>query len=77
MNKHEVDLLRQEIELLMVERARLLKITGAAALLVSSIKADSLPTEAVISADVLSESLNNLTEETLKEALEIARAVAK
>lgn len=73
MNKQEVDLLRQEIELLMVERSRLLKIAGSAALLVSSIKAENLPSEAVISADVLSESLNNLPEDTLKEALELAR----
>ena len=34
MNKHEVELLSQEIEMLMNQRASLLKVVGAAAVLV-------------------------------------------
>ena len=70
MNKREVELLRQEIELLMQERVRLLRVTGMAAVLVSTTEANSLPAEAVNAAEVLSELLNALPEETLKDALE-------
>jgi len=70
MNKQEVELLSQEIEMLMQERARMLKVVGAAAVLVSNTEADSLPPEAVNAAEVLSELLNALPEETLKDALD-------
>jgi hypothetical protein len=70
MNKQEVELLSQEIELLMHERVSLLRITGMAAVLVSNTEADSLPPGAVNAAEVLSELLNALPEETLKDALE-------
>ncbi len=70
MNKREVALLSQEIELLMQERMRLLKVTGMAAVLISNTEADSLPPAAVNAAEVLSELLNALPEETLKDALE-------
>ena len=36
MNKREIELLSQEIEMLMSERARLLKVVGAAAVLVAN-----------------------------------------
>ena len=70
MNKLEVELLSQEIELLMQERVRLLRVTGMAAVLVSNTEAASLPPEAVNAAEVLSELLNALPEETLNDALE-------
>ncbi len=70
MNKQEVELLSQEIELLMHECVSLLRITGMAAVLVSNTEADSLPPGAVNAAEVLSELLNALPEETLKDALE-------
>lgn len=69
MNKQEVELLSQEIELLMQERASLLRVTGMAAVLVSNTEANSLPPAVVNAAEVLSELLNALAEETLKDAL--------
>ena len=74
MNKQEVELLSQEIELLMQERVRLLRVTGMAAVLVSNTEANSLPPEVVNAAEVLSELLNALPEETLKDALESVEA---
>lgn len=74
MNKQEVELLRQEIEMLMNERARLLKVVGAAAVLVANADASKLQPNAVEAAEMLSETLNALPEETLKDALESVRA---
>jgi ATP-dependent protease HslVU (ClpYQ) peptidase subunit len=74
MNKDEVELLRQEIEMLMSERTHLLKVVGAAAVLVSNTDVSSLPSGAVEAAEMLSETLNELHEETLKDALESIHA---
>ena len=69
MNKQEVELLSKEIEMLMAERVRLLKVVGAAAVLVANSDAGALPSGAVDAAEMLSEMLNALPEETLKDAL--------
>lgn len=74
MNKQEVEMLRREIEILMNERTRLLKVVGAAAVLVANTEAGDLPKGAVNAAEVLSEMLNGLPEETLKDALESVKA---
>lgn len=74
MNKQETELLRCEIELLMIERARLLKVVGAAAVLVANADASKLQAQAVDAAEVLSEMLNALPEETLKDALNSVQA---
>ena len=74
MKKQEVELLSQEIEMLMNERTRLLKVVGAAAVLVANTDAKSLPNGAVEAAEMLSETLNALSEETLKDALEAVHA---
>lgn len=74
MNKQETEMLSEEIEMLMAERARLLKVVGAAAVLVANTDAGKLPSAAVNAAEVLSETLNSLPEETLKDALESVRA---
>jgi hypothetical protein len=74
MNKQEIELLRQEIELLMNERSRLLRAVGAAAVLVANTEAKNLPQGAINSAEMLSEMLNALPEETLKDALESVQA---
>lgn len=74
MNKQEVELLSQEIEMLMHERARLLKVVGAAAVLVANTDASSLSGTVVDAAEMLSETLNALPEETLKDALEAVHA---
>jgi hypothetical protein len=74
MNKQEIELLSQEIELLMNERARLLRVVGAAAVLVANTEVRNLPKAVIDSAEMLSESLNALPEETLKDALESVQA---
>ena len=74
MNKQEVELLSKEIEMLMAERARLLKVVGAAAVLVANTDVGTLPVGAVDAAEMLSETLNALPEETLKDALEAVQA---
>ena len=73
MNKQEVELLSKEIEMLMAERARLLKVVGAAAILVANTDAGVLPEAALDAAEALSEALNALPEETLKDALDSMR----
>jgi len=74
MNKQEVALLSKEIEILMSERATMLRVVGAAAVLVANTDAGSLPVAVVDAADQLSEAINALPEETLKDALESVRA---
>lgn len=77
MNKQEIALLSKEIEMLMNERARLLRVVGAAAVLVANTDAETLPVAVVDAADQLSEALNALPEETLKDALDSVRAEAE
>jgi len=74
MNKQEAQMLSEEIEILMTERARLLRVVGAAAVLVANADASRLQPNAVEAAEVLSEMLNALPEETLKDALESVHA---
>lgn len=76
MNKQEIDLLRREIEMLMNERSRLLKVVGAAAILVANTDPESVQPQALNAAEMLSEQLNALPEEALKDALESVRAEA-
>jgi hypothetical protein len=77
MNKQEVAMLREEIEMLMQERARLLKVVGAAAVLIANTDPESVQLEAMDAAEMLSETLNALPEETLKDALESVQAEAE
>jgi hypothetical protein len=74
MNKQEVALLSKEIEMLMNERTTLLRVVGAAALLIANADAENLPQAAMNAAEMLSETLNALPEETLKDALESVQA---
>ncbi len=74
MNKQEIELLSKEVEMLMNERARLLRVVGAAAVLVANTDAETLPEAVVDAAEELSEALNALPEETLKDALESVHA---
>jgi len=67
-------MLREEVEMLMRERGRLLKVVGAAAVLVANTNPESLRDEAMDAAEMLSETLNALPEETLKDALESVQA---
>jgi hypothetical protein len=76
LNDEEVRLLRKEIELMMGERQTLLQVVGAAAVLVANLDSDALPQDqdTIDAAELLAESLNDLPEETLKDALEAVRA---
>jgi hypothetical protein len=76
MNKQDTSMLREEIEMLMQERTRLLKVVGAAAVLVANTDPESLRNEAMDAAEMLSETLNALPEETLRDALEAVQAKA-
>lgn len=76
INKDEAQLLRNEIEMLMGERAQLLQVVGAAAVFVANLDTSKLPDDmaTIDAAEMLAEQLNVLTEETLKDALESVRA---
>jgi hypothetical protein len=74
MNKQEVELLSQEVEMLMSERTRLLSVVGAAAVLVANADASELPPETAEAAELLSRFVNELPEETLKDALDALNA---
>ena len=62
-------MLSKEVEILMAERARLLRVAGAAAQFVAVLNARKLPENVATEADILAESVNALPEDTLKEAL--------
>jgi hypothetical protein len=62
-------MLSKEIELLMTERTRLLRVAGAAAQFVAVMESRSLPERVATEAEILAESVNALTEDTLKDAL--------
>ena len=75
-NEQEVAMLREEMEMLMRERNHLLKVAGAAAVLVANTDGRDLPREAAEAAEMLSTLVNELPEETLHEALESVHAEA-
>lgn len=72
-HKQEVEMLRTEIEMLMGERQRLLRAAGAAAIFVAELDSSVLPESTYTPADVLAHALNELPEETLRDALELVR----
>ena len=76
LNMQEISMLREELEMLMSERSGLLKIVGAAAVLMANTDGRHLPTEAAEAAEMLSTLVNELSEETLRDALESVHAEA-
>ncbi|MDE2310370.1 MAG: hypothetical protein KGL01_06015 [Betaproteobacteria bacterium] len=76
LNQQEIAMLRGELEMLMGERMGLLKVVGAAAVLVANTDGRNLPAEAAEAAEMLSTLVNELPEETLQEALESVHAKA-
>ena len=70
LREQEVFMLRGEMEILMNERQCLLDTAGAAAIFVANLDSTLLPDSACQAAKVLSNSLNKLPEETLRDALE-------
>lgn len=69
----EIAMLRAEIEMLMSERQTLLRATGAAAVFVANLDSESLPEDTYVVADILAHALNDLTEDTLRDALELVQ----
>ena len=67
-------MLRGELELLMKERERLLRVAGAAASFVANMDIQALPPSVYEAADVLAQSLNGVHEDTLQEALAAVKA---
>lgn len=69
----DIQMLRAEIEMLMSERQSLLRATGAAAVFVANLDSESLPESTYAVADILAHTLNELPEDTLRDALELIR----
>ena len=64
-------MLSKEIEILIAERAKLLRVAGAAAQFVAAMDAASLPQRMATEADIIAASVNALPEDTLKDALSL------
>ena len=62
-------MLGKELDLLMTERAHLLRVAGAAAQFVALMESGRLPESVATEADLLAESVNALREDTLRDAL--------
>ena len=74
LNTQEVAMLREELEMLMRERTGLLKVVGAAAVLMANTDGRHLPPEAAEAAEMLSTLMNELAEETLRDSLDSVHA---
>ena len=70
----EITLLRREIEMLMGERQSLLRVVGASAVLIASLESKRLPVGAIEAADLVATTINDLSEETLQDALNSVHA---
>lgn len=70
----EIALLRREVELLIGERQLLLQIVGAAAALIATLDSGRLQVGAVEAADLVATRINQLPEETLRDALSSVHA---
>ncbi len=65
-----VAMLRSEIEMMMSDREALLRVAGAAAKFVEKVNIAKLPVSAIPHAEALASSVNALSEDSLKEALQ-------
>lgn len=74
LNQQEIAMLREEVEMLMQERSHLLKVVGAAAVFVANTDGRDLPSAAAEAAEMLSKLVNDLPEESLKDALDSVHA---
>jgi hypothetical protein len=72
--EQEVALLRSELEMLMNERQAILRVVGSATVLIASLDSKRLPVGAVEAADMVATSINQLSEETLQDALAAVHA---
>ena len=62
-------MLGKEIEILMADREKLLRVAGAAAQFVAVLESEKLSESVATEAEILAESVNALPEETLRDAL--------
>ena len=62
-------MLGKELDILMRERAGLLKVAGAAAQFVALMESRALPPSVATEAELLAETVNSLSEDTLRDAL--------
>lgn len=74
LKDQEIAMLRAEMEMLMKERDALLQITGYAASLIAELDSFDVPNTAMEAAELLSEHINQLPEETLQDALASVQA---
>lgn len=74
LHEQDINMLRSELELLMKERQRLLVVVGVAAGLIAELNSQDLPVSAIEAADLLATTINNLSEETLQDALSAVHA---
>lgn len=65
----EVEMLRSEIEILMADREKLLRVAGAAAKFVEKVNIARLPVSAIPLAEAVAANVNALSEDSLREAL--------
>jgi hypothetical protein len=70
----EITLLSRELEILMNERQSILRVVGASAALIACLDSKRLPLGAVEAADMVATSINDLSEETLQDALNAVHA---
>lgn len=77
LKEQEVSMLRDEMEILMNERQSLLNTVGSAAIFVASLDCSILPDNMCEAAERLSNALNQLSEETLRDALEKVEATVE
>lgn len=73
-SEQEIAMLRNELEMLMREREGLLRVGGAAALFVAELDSVQLQEGTWNMAELLAESLNALSEDTLQDALNCVKA---
>lgn len=62
-------MLGKELEILMADREKLLRVAGAAAQFVAVLESGRLPPAVATEAEILAQSVNALPEETLRDAL--------
>lgn len=65
----EVAMLRSEIEMLMSDRDKLLRLAGAAAKFVEKVNIARLPVSVIPLAEAIAANVNALSEDSLREAL--------
>lgn len=74
LKDQEITMLREEMEILMSERQMLLRIAGTAATLIAELDEKTLPPATYEAAEFLGEFLNELSDESMSDALEAVHA---